>query len=145
MNPIQLAELSIKELHARYERHLGKTTKSRNKPWLIKQILAAAEKANDKQSSEDAPQSQAADEPAPEAEPTKAVLATGLAIGTVITKTYKGRDIRMTICAEGFEVDGTMHKSLSGAAKAIAGCNWNGYVFFGLKKNTTTKTNGGQS
>ena len=55
-------------------------------------------------------------------------------VGTVITKNYKGRDLPLTIRAEGFEVKGKVYKSLSAAAIDIAGCNWNGHVFFGLKK-----------
>jgi hypothetical protein len=37
------------------------------------------------------------------------------------------------VTAEGFELNGRPYRSLS-AATAIAGSNWNGHVFWGLKK-----------
>jgi hypothetical protein len=145
-----LTTLTVKELHTVYLDTFGKPTKTRNKPWLIKKISAAS-------------QQPAADEPKPSkkraakkpakaakaAEPkhddgeegpalAKAVEALGIEVGTVITKTYKSRDLTLTIRAEGFEVEGTIYKSLSAAAKDIAGCNWNGHVFFGLKKRAVS-------
>jgi len=35
--------------------------------------------------------------------------------------------------AEGFEYNGQLYKSLSGAAFAITGTQWNGKKFFGVK------------
>lgn len=139
-----LTKLTVNELHAVYLETFGKPTKTRNKPWLIKKITSVGEQvATDepKQPRKRAAKNPAKPAPVAETEAAKeaeglnrAVEALGLEIGTVITKTYKGRDLKVTIRADGFELDGTVYKSLSAAAKDIAGCNWNGHVFFGLKK-----------
>jgi hypothetical protein len=141
-----LTTLTVNDLHAVYLDTFGKPTKTRNKPWLINKISAASEqpivdepKPTKKRAVKKPTRAAKAAEPKHddgEEGPAlaKAVEALGMEVGTVITKTYKGRDLTLTIRAEGFEVEGKVYKSLSAAAKDIAGCNWNGYVFFGLKK-----------
>ncbi len=52
--------------------------------------------------------------------------------GTILTKKYKGVEHRVTILDSTFECNGQIYSSLSKIAKAIAGCPWNGYTFFGL-------------
>ena len=52
--------------------------------------------------------------------------------GAVITREYKGREVRVTVLEEGFEHEGTVHRSLSAVAKAVTGAHWNGFHFFGL-------------
>ena len=141
-----LTTLTVNELHAVYLDTFGKPTKTRNKPWLIKKIAAASEQpAADEPNPTKKRAAKKTTKPAKAAKPkeadgeerptlAKAVEALGLEVGTVITKTYKGRELSVTIRPDGFELDGTVYKSLSAAAKDIAGCNWNGHVFFGLKK-----------
>ena len=53
--------------------------------------------------------------------------------GTVLTRPYKGRVVTVTVLPEGFDHDGTVHRSLSAVAKAVTGTHWNGHLFFGLK------------
>lgn len=55
-------------------------------------------------------------------------------IGSVITRDYKGRAVRVTVLRDGFEFDGQTYRSLSAIAKAVTGTHWNGYHFFGLAK-----------
>jgi hypothetical protein len=147
-----LTKLTVKELHVVYLDTFGKPTKTRNKPWLIKKISGASEQPAADQSKP--AKKRAAKKPTKPTKPAKskqddgeespvlakAVEALGLEVGTVITKTYKGRDLELTIRTEGFEVEGKIYKSLSAAAKDIAGCNWNGHVFFGLKKRAVAAT-----
>lgn len=52
--------------------------------------------------------------------------------GTVISRTYKGRELRLVVRGDGFELDGQMHGSLSEAARAVTGQHWNGRLFWGL-------------
>ncbi len=53
--------------------------------------------------------------------------------GTVITKSYKGRELRVTVRDSGFEFEGTIHTSLTALAKEITGCkSISGWLFFGL-------------
>jgi hypothetical protein len=55
--------------------------------------------------------------------------------GTVLTRAYRGRDVAVTVLADGtFEWEGQTYRSLSAIAKAVTGSHWNGYVFFGLNK-----------
>lgn len=54
------------------------------------------------------------------------------AAGTVITRNYRGRELRLLVHADGFELDGVRYGSLSEAAKAVTGAHWNGRLFFGL-------------
>ena len=55
-------------------------------------------------------------------------------VGTVLTRRYKGRDIRVHVVDGGFEWNGIMYKSLSAVAKAITGTHWNGPLFFGVTR-----------
>jgi Protein of unknown function (DUF2924) len=51
--------------------------------------------------------------------------------GTVITKTWHGRELRLVVQDDGtFELDGVVHRSLTAAAKAATGQHWNGRLFW---------------
>jgi len=52
------------------------------------------------------------------------------AVGTVLTRRYKGQDIQVQVLANGFEWDGTAYRSLSAVAKAVTGSHWSGNTFF---------------
>jgi Protein of unknown function (DUF2924) len=52
--------------------------------------------------------------------------------GTVLTRQYRGREIRVVTLADGFEWDGQRYGSLSEVARAVTGARWNGRLFFGL-------------
>ena len=52
--------------------------------------------------------------------------------GTVIVKQYKGRELRLLVLDEGFELDGQAFRSLSEAARHVTGSRWNGRLFWGL-------------
>ena len=54
--------------------------------------------------------------------------------GTVLTREYRGENHQVTVLEKGFEYGGKGYRSLSGVARAITGTQWNGYLFFGLKK-----------
>ena len=58
--------------------------------------------------------------------------------GTLLVREYKGEMHRVTVMAEGYAWRGQTYPTLSGVARAITGANWNGYVFFGLKKKSET-------
>lgn len=58
-----------------------------------------------------------------------------LAPGTVLIRQFDDHEHRVTVMPSGeFEYEGKHFKSLSAAAKHIAGSPWSGPVFFGLKK-----------
>ena len=52
--------------------------------------------------------------------------------GTIISRHYHGREIRVLTLDDGFELDGQHFTSLSAVAKAVTGAKWNGRLFFGL-------------
>ncbi len=64
------------------------------------------------------------------------VQTTGLhpAPGTILTREYRGEIHQVTVLDRGYEYGGKVYRSLSGIARAITGTQWNGYLFFGLKK-----------
>ncbi|MCX5679329.1 MAG: DUF2924 domain-containing protein [Candidatus Omnitrophica bacterium] len=52
--------------------------------------------------------------------------------GTLITKNYKGADIRVKILEKDFEYNDKVYKTLTAIAKEVTGSHWNGYLFFNL-------------
>ena len=56
------------------------------------------------------------------------------AVGTVITKTYRGKSIEVKVLEIGFEYQGKTYKSISRVAMDIVKRPISGYVFFGLSK-----------
>ena len=53
-------------------------------------------------------------------------------VGTVIVRTYKRTDYRVTILERGVDMDGTYYTSLSAAAQNITGIRTSGKRFFGV-------------
>ena len=55
-----------------------------------------------------------------------------LSVGTRLIREYKGVEHHVQVLADGYEYNGAKYGSLSKAARAITGTNWNGHMFFGL-------------
>lgn len=55
-------------------------------------------------------------------------------IGTRLVRDWRGRTYHVAVTAAGFEMDGTVHASLTAAARAITGTHWPGPRFFGLRR-----------
>ena len=53
--------------------------------------------------------------------------------GTRLIREWQGVEHCVTVRDEDFEYQGRPYRSLSAAARAITGTQWNGLVFFGLK------------
>jgi hypothetical protein len=53
-------------------------------------------------------------------------------VGTVITRSYKGLDLRVRVVPQGIEYQGQVFASLTAVAKAITGTHTNGFFFFRL-------------
>jgi Protein of unknown function (DUF2924) len=73
--------------------------------------------------------------------PDAAGVARKIKPGTQMIRQWQDTTHVVTVTAEGFEWDGKSYKSLSAIAKQITGTNWNGYVFFGIKRAPTTNKN----
>ncbi|MBF0213398.1 MAG: DUF2924 domain-containing protein [Magnetococcales bacterium] len=54
--------------------------------------------------------------------------------GTKLVREWKGEEHRCTVLSDGFEYQGRKFGSLSAVANFITGTKWNGFVFFGMKK-----------
>ena len=60
---------------------------------------------------------------------------TGPKTGTLLTREYKGQQIRVLVLDDGrFEHDGVVYRSLSAVAKTVTGSHWSGNLFFGLRQ-----------
>jgi hypothetical protein len=58
--------------------------------------------------------------------------------GTLLERVYGERTIQVTVLASGFEYEGRQYGSLSLIAYRITGTRWNGFHFFGLRKEHGT-------
>ena len=68
--------------------------------------------------------------------PRRKVQEIYFAPGTVLVREWGQRDHQVTVTASGlFEYEGRAFKSLSAVARHITGTQWNGLLFFGLRKN----------
>ncbi len=60
-------------------------------------------------------------------------------VGTTLVRNWKGQEVRVLVVENGYEWNGAVYRSLSGAAKRITGSHWNGRLFFGLTKRKEAK------
>jgi hypothetical protein len=146
-----LERMKAKELRARYAEVFGDETKANHREWLIRRIAwrlqanaegglsdralaRAQELANDADLRVSAPKAKPAAE-TPPAQTRATTLGIGGRLplpGSIITRGYKGRTLRVTVLAAGFELEGEVFKSLSAVAKHVTGSHCNGYLFFRL-------------
>ena len=52
--------------------------------------------------------------------------------GSIITKIYKGVEIKVKVHEKGFEYEGKTYRTLSQVANVLTENHWNGYLFFNL-------------
>ena len=155
-----LREMTVGQLRDRHREVFGEPTRSRNKDYLIKKIAWRIQELAEGGLSDGTLakiDELAADVPirwrrAP-ASGRRATVTADIATdeteierdprlpppGTVLTRTYKGVDHQATVLEDGFEYLGERHASLSLLARTITGTNWNGYLFWGLKRRTRRK------
>ena len=57
------------------------------------------------------------------------------ASGTILKRSFKGRNLEVRVLDDGFEFEGRHYQSLSAIASQVAGSRWNGFAFFGLDAN----------
>jgi hypothetical protein len=62
-------------------------------------------------------------------------VVNGPVVGTQLVREWRGVEHKVTVLADGFEWEGRRYRSLSAVARAISGTRWNGWAFFGLKRN----------
>ncbi len=162
-----LREMSVSELHAKYREVFEEEPRSRNKDFLWRRIAwriqalaegdlserarqRAAELAREADVRVRAPRG-VLEDVAPDSPARTAVHAfqgshdPRLPVpGTVLTRVYQGRTLRVTVLDRGFEHEGRVYRSLTALTQEITGAHWNGYQFFGLRKAGRTGTRGGR-
>ena len=62
--------------------------------------------------------------------------------GSELVRTWKGKTYRVVVQPDGFAYDGNAYAGLSEIASLIAGTNWNGPRFFGLRTKSQGATDG---
>jgi hypothetical protein len=62
-------------------------------------------------------------------------VVNGPVVGTRLVRQFRGREYAVMVLADGFEWEGRRYRSLSAVARAISGTRWNGWAFFGLRRN----------
>ena len=55
--------------------------------------------------------------------------------GTRLVREYQGVEYCVTVRDDGYEYQGRPYRSLSAIARAITGTQWNGWVFFGVRRS----------
>jgi DUF2924 family protein len=146
-----LQHLSVQELRAKFAEVFGASTNAHNRDWLLKRVAwrlqaleegdlserakrRAEELANDADLRVVPPRERVASTEAPAPVRTAAPDGRVPAPGTIITRSYKGDILRVTVLGDCFEFDGRTYRSLSAVAKTVTGSHCNGYLFFRLPK-----------
>lgn len=57
-----------------------------------------------------------------------------VAVGTVLTREWRGQRVEVRVLGEGFEWNGVVYRSLSAVACAVTNQHWSGALFFGLRQ-----------
>lgn len=143
-----LEKMTALQLRDRYQEVFGEPSHSGNRAFLIRRIawrlqakaegdLSERAKRRAAELADDAdirlnPPRQPRTSVVARIGPSSAPAAGTPRPGTVLTRTYKRREIRVSVLDGGFEFEGEKYKSLSAVAKAITGTHWNGRLFFGL-------------
>lgn len=146
-----LGKLKTKALQARYEELFGEATRSSNEAHLFRRIAWRLQAKAHGDLSERARKraQELTDEAALRLRAPRRFWqedgAVGLAppaardprlppLGTVLRREYGGRTIEVTVLATGCAYRNKVYSSLSQLAQQVTGTRWNGYHFFGLRK-----------
>ncbi|MCP4680066.1 MAG: DUF2924 domain-containing protein [Deltaproteobacteria bacterium] len=152
-----LETMTVRELAVKYFEVFGETTKSRNKPYLVKRIAyRIQEKAEgglsrdaEKRIEELAKNTPIRRRDLDDLSPSQLNVKEGTQlhadseialdprlppIGETVTRRYDNKKYEVRILKDGFEYDGVRYQSLSAVAKKVTGTEWNGFRFFGLTK-----------
>lgn len=148
----RLQKMTCGELREQFAKVTGETTNAKNRKWLVRRIVWRMQANVDGGLSADAINrlreladgadlrvtSPATRRLSSDADKRTRVLPTGVQSsttplpGTLITRVYKGREIRVRVTGNGFEFEGELFGSLSAVAKHVTGSHWSGNRFFKL-------------
>ena len=146
-----LRKLKTKALKTRYRELFGEESRSSNRAHLFRRIAwrlqakaegdlserarkRAAELANDADLRLRAPRRFWRADGSVELEPCPARDPRLPPVGAVLKRVYGEHMIEVAVLATGFEYQGKQYGSLSLIAQRVTGTRWNGFHFFGLRK-----------
>ena len=144
-----LQKMAVGDLQAEWLRLYGEPSRSRNKQFLFRRLAWRVQELAHGGLSEDAKtridelapdgftRARVPQVPIPDDLPREESKVRDLRLptrGTVLTRQYRGREIRVVTLDDGFEWRGQVYGSLSAVARAVTGQKWNGRLFFGLTK-----------
>ena len=148
----RLQKMTCGELRDEFANVTGETTNAKNRKWLIRRIVwrlqanveggLSADAINRIRELADGADlrvtSPATRRLSNDTAKRTRVIPTGVPTstmpipGTLITRTYKGRELRVRVTQQGFEFEGELFGSLSAVAKHVTGSHWSGNRFFKL-------------
>jgi Protein of unknown function (DUF2924) len=157
-----LEAMTVGELAEKYRELFGVPTRTRNKDYLRRRIAWRIQEQREgglsphalERIAELAPHAPARwRDPVPQGGAMDAAIAGKPrardprlpAPGTVVTRIHKGVEHRVTVLVDGFEYQGTRHRSLSQIASLITGTPWNGFRFFFGNARSSRATSAGTS
>lgn len=146
----RLQKMTCGELRDQFAIVTGETTNAKNRKWLVRRIIWRMQANVEGGLSADAikrireladgadlrvtsPSTRRIPEDAGKRTrvlPTGVQSATTPLPGTLITRLYKGCEIRVRVTPSGFEHEGELFGSLSAVAKHVTGSHWSGNRFF---------------
>jgi hypothetical protein len=135
---IRLRQASLPALRARYRELTGEPLKASDQEAAWRAVARALQSL---------PPVVEQPRPAPAERPKRAAAKPKrppparrrITAGTVLTRIWRNREIRVRVLDVGFEFDGAQYRSLSAVASAITGAHWNGRLFFGLVRRGKPK------
>lgn len=126
---MNIDKLGGKELRELFQKMIGAPTESQNYDWMRRKIRASRRFQNG---------DGAAAKTTPAAKPAAKKAERDPRLpnpGSLIKKTYHGKELVVKVLADGFEFHGKRWKSLSGIAEHVAdGQSRSGFDFFKLNK-----------
>ena len=149
-----LRRMTVAELQGQWLRRYGEPTRSRNRDYLWKRLAWRIQELQHGGLSDGAKQridTLASDTFERARTPAHAVTTPGTepsgrtprprrdprlpSAGSVITKLYRGRELRVVVREDGLELDGAMYPTATALAKKITGSkSINGNLFLGITK-----------
>ena len=140
----ELRELPAIALQAKYLELFGEESRSGNRQFLFRRVAWRLQALAEGDLSERARRRalELANDADLRVHPAKASLnapmSTGPdrrlpAAGTILRRSFKGRNLEVRVLEDGFEFEGRRYQSLSAIASEVAGSRWNGFAFFALE------------
>ncbi len=146
----ELRAMKVPELVKRYQKLFGKAPRIKNREWLWKRcayqlqvvryggLSVAAQRRLETLVSE-------IDLPLEENQRAVTGQLRGPhtpgdpAVGTTLTRQWKGQEIRVKVLEEGYEWNDVVYRGLSAVARAVTKSHWNGRLFFKITKRKSVR------